>query len=170
MSRAVNLEQSVLRFSDINQTELITLLARYQLKVQITPPDTAIPGSFWGDEEAGLIGHQVFLRQDTPIHSALHEACHFVCMDDTRRKQLNTNAGNFQTEENAVCYLQILLADDLPALGRQRMLSDMDAWGYSFRLGNTLNWFEEDSEDSRNWLLQHKLINQDNRPTYQLRS
>jgi hypothetical protein len=170
MSKLIKLESSVLRFNDFNHIELINLLARYQIEVKITPPGNAIPGSFWGDEEAGLIGHQIFLRQDTPIHSALHEACHFICMDDVRRKQLNTYAGNFQQEENAVCYLQILLADDLPSLGRQRMLSDMDAWGYSFRLGNTQDWFEQDAIDSRDWLLEHQLIDEGNRSTYQLRS
>lgn len=170
MNKAINLEKTVLRINDIKHTELINLLARYQLEVQITPPGKAIPGSFWGDEEAGLIGHQIFLREDTPIHSALHEACHFVCMDDARRKQLSTNAGNFQQEENAVCYLQILLSDDLSSLGRQRMLSDMDAWGYSFRLGSTQNWFEQDAEDARDWLLKHGLIDHDNCSTYQLRS
>lgn len=170
MSKLINFEQTVLRFNEINHTELINLLSRYQLEVQITPAGKAIPGSFWGDEEAGLIGHQIYLRQDTPIHSALHEACHFICMDDARRQQLNTNAGNSQQEENAVCYLQILLADDLPSLGRQRMLSDMDAWGYSFRLGSTQDWFKQDAEDSRDWLLQHQLIDEGYCPTYQLRS
>ena len=170
MSQPVVTEQTVRRFDDINQIELINLLARYQLDVQITPPGEAIPGSFWGDEEAGLIGHQIFIRQDTPIHSALHEACHFICMDNVRRKQLNTHAGQFQVEENAVCYLQILLANDLPSLGQQRMMSDMDAWGYSFRLGNTQSWFEQDAQEVQDWLLGHKVIDQSNRPTYQLRS
>ncbi|MFT6372081.1 MAG: hypothetical protein ACJA0I_000409 [Gammaproteobacteria bacterium] len=170
MSKIINLEKTILRFNDIDQSELINLLARYQLKVKITAPDKAIPGSFWGDEEAGLIGHEIFLRQDTPVHSILHETCHFICMDATRRKQLNTNAGNIQQEENAVCYLQILLADDLPSLGRQRMMFDMDTWGYSFRLGNAQNWFEHDAEEPRNWLLEHKLIDQCSRSTYQLRS
>jgi hypothetical protein len=170
MNTFINLEQTVLRLSDINQTELINLLACYQLEVQITAPGKAIPGSFWGDEEAGLIGQQIFLRLDTPIHSALHEACHFICMDGARRKHLNGHAGNFQPEENAVCYLQILLADDLPSLGRQRMLSDMDAWGYSFRLGSAQKWFEKDAEEPREWLLQHELIDKENRSRYRLRS
>ncbi|MFT4650062.1 MAG: hypothetical protein ACI8XX_000221 [Polaribacter sp.] len=170
MGKLVNREQAVLRVSDIDHTELINLLARYQLDVKITPDGCAIPGSFWGDEEAGLIGQEIFLRQDTPIHSALHEACHFICMTGARRKRLNTNAGNFESEENAVCYLQILLADDLPSLGRQRMLSDMDDWGYSFRLGSTKNWFEKDAEEPREWLLEHELIDKENRSTYRLRS
>ncbi len=169
MSKPDNLETTVLRLEDFNQTELINLLKRYKLEVQIVLSGQAIPGSFWGDAEAGLIGRQLFLRQDTPIHSALHETCHFVCMDDARRKQLNTNAGNSQAEENAVCYLQILLADDLPSLGRQRILSDMDAWGYSFRLGSARDWFEQDAQEPYDWLLAHNLIDQGKQPTYQLR-
>ena len=169
MSKPSNVETTVLRLEDFDQAELINLLKRYQLEVQIVLFGQAIPGSFWGDSEAGLIGHQLFLRQDTPIHSALHEACHFICMDDARRKQLNKNAGNSQAEENAVCYLQILLADDLLSLGRQRILSDMDAWGYSFRLGSAQKWFEQDSQESREWLLAHDLIDQNNRSTYRLR-
>jgi hypothetical protein len=170
MNKTNKVEKNVLRFYDIDPSQLVNLLAHYQLTVEFTATNKDIPGSFWGNEEAGLIGNQIFLRQDTPVHSALHEACHFICMDANRRKQLNTNAGNFQQEENAVCYLQILLADDLSSLGRQRMMTDMDAWGYSFRLGNTQNWFEQDSEESRVWLQKHKLINQLNQSTYQLRS
>jgi hypothetical protein len=164
-----NLEHTVLRFSDIKSSELINLLARYQLEVQVTPLLQPIPGSFWGDEEAGLMGNQLFLRKDTPIHSALHEACHYICMDDTGRKQLDTNAGNSQQEENAACYLQILLAADLPSMGHQRMLSDMDAWGYSFRLGSAQTWFEQDAQETHNWLLKHALIDPDNNPKYRLR-
>lgn len=170
MTQPEDIEQTVRRFNDINQTELIKLLARYQLDVQITPPRESIPGSFWGDEEAGLIGHQIYLRRDTPIHSALHETCHFICMDNARREQLNTHAGHFQVEENAVCYLQILLADDLSSMGRPRMMSDMDIWGYNFRLGSTQNWFEQDAQEAHDWLLQHNLIDHSNRSTYQLRS
>ncbi|MFT5657310.1 MAG: hypothetical protein ACI9KN_000583 [Gammaproteobacteria bacterium] len=169
MTEPVSLAQSVLRFCDIDSSELMNLLARYQLEVRITPPLEVIPGSFWGDEEAGLIGGSLYLRSDTPIHSVLHEAGHFICMDGSRRKQLDTNAGNNQQEENAVCYLQILLAIDLPSMGRQRMLSDMDAWGYSFRLGCARDWFEQDAADARDWLLNQGLIDDNNQPNYVLR-
>ena len=46
------------------------------------------------------------------------------------------DAGGDDAEENAVCYLQILWADALPGFGRERMFLDMDAWGYTFRLGS----------------------------------
>nr|HPQ94214.1 hypothetical protein [Thiolinea sp.] len=72
-------------------------------------------------------------------------------------------------EEDAVCYLQILLADRIPGFGRKRALSDMDAWGYTFRLGSAQRWFEEDAEDARQWLLRHALIDNSSRPCYRLR-
>jgi len=79
-------------------------------------------------------------------------------MDEARRAGLHTNAGGDYDEENAVCYLQILLADWLPGFGRARCMADMDAWGYSFRLGSTRAWFENDAEDARAWLAAKSLI------------
>ena len=108
-------------------------------------------------KEAGLIGSAVFVRRDTPVHSLLHEACHSICMDDERRRSLHTDAGGDDAEENAVCFLQILLADEIPGVGRARLMEDMDRWGYSFRLGSTRRWFEEDAEDAREWLVKRGL-------------
>ena len=159
----------VLRYADGDPRALAALLAPYGLHVKPCPNDAPIPGSFWGDEEAGLVGNHLLLRSDTPLHSALHEACHYICMDDARRAGLDTDAGGDYDEENAVCYLQILLAGELPGFGRERMLADMDAWGYSFRLGSARAWFERDAEDARSWLLRHRLIDADDRPTYRLR-
>jgi hypothetical protein len=31
-------------------------------------------------------------------------------------------------------------------------MADMDAWGYSFRLGSTRAWFEHDADDARVFL------------------
>ena len=145
------------------------LLAAYGLKVAEVPAGRPIPGSFWGDGEAGLIGDTLYVREDTPVHSALHEACHYVCMDPVRRAALHTDAGGDYAEENGVCYLQILLAGELPGMGRERMFADMDAWGYSFRLGSARAWFEEDAEDAREWLLEQGLIDARARPTWRLR-
>jgi hypothetical protein len=36
-------------------------------------------------------------------------------------------------------------------------MQDMDAWGYSFRLGSTAAWFEADAEDARDWLRERGL-------------
>lgn len=117
-----------------------------------------IPGSYWGAPEAGLIDDRLFVRPDTPLHSALHEACHFICMDATRRATLHTNAGGDDVEEVAVCYLQVLLADRIDRYSRDAIFADMDAWGYNFVLGSARAWFERDAEDARRWLEKRALI------------
>ncbi|HEY9199661.1 MAG TPA: hypothetical protein VIR60_09860 [Gammaproteobacteria bacterium] len=147
-----------------------TLLARYGMRLEVVPADMNIPGSFWGDSEAGLIDNRLLARLDTPVHSILHETCHYICMDAARREGLHTDAGGDYAEENGVCYLQILLAERLPGVGRERLMSDMDAWGYSFRLGSTARWFAEDAEDTREWLLVQGLVDTADSPTWQLRS
>ena len=57
-----------------------------------------------------------------------------------------------------MCYLQVLLAGELPGVGRERLFADMDAWGYSFRLGSTRAWFENDAEDARAWLVERGIL------------
>ena len=113
-----------------------------------------IPGSYWGECEAGLIGTTVFARPDTPVHSLLHEACHLLVMPPERRAAVHTDATDSVPEEDAACYLQILLADQLPGVGRDRLMADMDAWGYSFRLGSARAWFEGDAEDARRMVVE----------------
>jgi len=142
------------------------LLDRYGLELELVAPGQAIPGSYWGEREAGLIGMRVFARFDTPVHSVLHEAAHAICMTPERRVGLDTDAGGDHLEENAVCYLQILLAGLLPGVGRPRMFRDMDAWGYSFRLGCAETWFDADAADARDWLRRHGIIDAEDRPTY----
>jgi hypothetical protein len=63
----------------------------------------------------------------------------------------------------------VLLAAQLPGVGSQRLMSDMDAWGYSFRLGNTRAWFDSDSHDARAWLVDHGVIDTRNQLTGLLR-
>jgi len=140
------------------------VLASYELSCVVVAPQAQIPGSYWGDSEAGLIGGTLYCRDDTPLHSVLHEACHFICMDEARRALLDRDAGGDFDEENAVCYLQILLADSFPGVGRQRMCADMDAWGYTFRLGSARAWFERDAQDARAWLSEHGLLDEAGRP------
>lgn len=156
---------SVLTLADVGEQALRDLLQPYGLQYVNCPAGAAIPGSYWGESEAGLIGAQLYCRLDTPLHSALHEGCHFICMDAERRAQLDRDAGGDYDEENGVCYLQILLADALPGVGWQRMCADMDAWGYTFRLGSARAWFEQDAADARQWLLDHGVIDARGRPT-----
>ena len=154
---------------DIQLTALESLLGRYDLNLCIQTDGVAISGSFWGDSEAGIIGRNVYARNDTPIHSLLHETCHVICMTAERRHEVDRDAGGTDLEEAAVCYLQIKLADQIDSVGSERLMRDMDIWGYSFRLGSTLQWFEADAEDAVAWLLQHGLISVDSEPTFRLR-
>jgi hypothetical protein len=161
--------EQVLRLGDIDSGELATLLDRYQLRLEICPAQQPIPGSYWGDDEAGLLGDRLYARPDTPVHSILHETSHYICMDAARRICLDTNAMSDNDEENAVCYLQILLADHLDWLGKDRILLDMDRWGYSFRLGSSRAWFEDDADDARRWLIQHQIIDSAANTRFRLR-
>ncbi len=154
----------VLRLGVIGPARVAALLGVYGMTLEPLAADAPIPGSYWGECEAGLRGSRLYARADTPLHSILHEACHFICMDSERRTTLDTNAGGDDAEESAVCYLQVLLADALAGVGRERMFADMDAWGYSFRLGSARAWFERDAEDARAWLRRHALTDASDRP------
>ena len=159
----------VLKLGDLDRARIAMLLMRYGLLLRIVTDDESIPGSYWGESEAGLKEATLFARLDTPLHSILHESAHYVCMSPERRAGLDTDAGGDHAEESAVCYLQVLLASELPQCGLARAFQDMDDWGYSFRLGSTQAWFEQDAQDARAWLLTQGLVSEDGRPTWQLR-
>ena len=139
----------MIRVGDIGFAPAAALLSGHGLELQRVPDGEPIPGSFWGDCEAGLISTTVYARADTPVHSLLHEAAHLLVMPEARRKAVHTDASDSQVEEDAACYLQILLADSLAGVGSARLMNDMDAWGYTFRLGSARAWFENDAEDAR---------------------
>jgi hypothetical protein len=142
----------VLRLVDIGFDEPARLLSSLGLQLARVPDGDAIPGSFWGECEAGLIGCTVYARADTPVHSLLHEASHLLVMPPERRAAVHTDASDSVLEEDAACYLQIVLADAMEGVGSDRLMLDMDAWGYSFRLGSTRAWFESDADDARKGL------------------
>ena len=159
----------MLLVNGIDRLSLELLLDRYGLALHLVTPEAIIPGSYWGEREAGLIGAEVFARLDTPLHSVLHESAHFICMTPERRAGLDTDAGGDDAEEGAVCYLQIVMAEYLPNVGRERMCRDMDDWGYTFRLGSAAAWFTEDALDARDWLIRHGLLDGQGRVTYACR-
>lgn len=148
----------MLLLSDTGFEAPAALLARYGLALVRVPDGEPIPGSYWGECEAGLIGTRVYARADTPVHSLLHEAGHLIVLPPERRAAVHTDATDSVEEEDATCYLQILLADELPGVGRDRLMADMDAWGYTFRLGSARAWFEHDADDARAWLEQRSLL------------
>ena len=142
----------VLRLKDIAFADVAALLARFDLQLERVADNTPIPGSYWGEPEAGLVGNTVYARGDTPIHSLLHEAAHLIVLPPDRRVAVHTDATDSVEEEDAVCVLQALLGDVLPGVGHERVFADMDAWGYTFRLGSARAYFEHDADAAWQWL------------------
>ncbi len=159
----------VLTVADVDANEVAALLGRFGLELELLEDDAKIAASFWGEPEAGVEGCRVVVRDDTPLHSVLHEACHVICMDGRRRDDLYRDAGGDDLEEAAVCYLQVVLGGVLDGVGRRRLMRDMDRWGYSFRLGSTRRWFDEDAADARAWLVERGLLSAAGAPCYRLR-
>jgi hypothetical protein len=155
----------MLLLSAVDRVAVAALLDRYGLRLGLVAPNEVIPGSYWGESEAGLKDDRLYARLDTPVHSVLHEASHYICMTPERRAGLDQDAGGDDLEESAVCYLQVLLAGELRGVGVDRAFADMDAWGYSFRLGSARVWFEHDAGDARTWLRQHGITDGDDRLT-----
>ena len=142
----------MLTLADIGFDAPRALLARYGLELVRVADGEAIPGSYWGECEAGLVGATVHARGDTPVHSLLHEAAHLIVLPRERRAAVHTDATDSIEEEDAVCVLQALLGDELPGVGRERVFADMDAWGYTFRLGSARAYVERDAEHAWRWL------------------
>jgi hypothetical protein len=162
-------DHAVLCVADQNLDEIRAVLDRYGIELDLVAPAANITGSFWGEPEAGIVRNCVYVRGDTPIHSVLHECAHIICMTADRRRLLHRDAGGDDLEESGVCYLQIVLADFIGDVGRDRLMRDMDTWGYSFRLGSTRKWFETDAEDARQWLETNSLLTFDGQPGWALR-
>lgn len=151
-------EPQVTRVGEIRFDDALALLATHDLHLHRVADGAPIPGSYWGEPEAGIIGSDVYVRDDTPVHSMLHEACHLIVLPPERRALVHTDATDSVPEEDATCYLQIVLAGRLPGVGSDRLMLDMDAWGYTYRLGSTRAWFEQDAEDAKAWLVERGLL------------
>lgn len=150
--------RDVLRLREVAFADAAALLADHGLALVAVADDAPIPGSYWGEPEAGIIGPTVYVRGDTPVHSMLHEACHLIVLPPERRAAVHTDATDSVAEEDATCYLQIVLAGRLPGAGSDRLMQDMDTWGYTYRLGSTRAWFEQDAGDARQWLVERGLL------------
>lgn len=160
----------ILTVNDLAVDTIARVLRRYHLQLTIVADDAPVPASYWGAPEAGIQGNTIYARGDTPVHSILHEGCHVICMTEERRTALDRDAGGDDLEESAVCYLQLMLADCIDGVGRQRLMRDMDDWGYSFRLGSTSAWFDSDADDARHFLINHGIIGEDGKVSFTMRA
>ena len=134
------------------------LLDAMGLEFRLVAPEEVIPGSFWGEREAGLIGSSLYARLDTPLHSVLHEGAHFICMTPERRAGLDTDAGGDDAEENAVCYLQIVLARILPTSAGNGCAATWMNGAIPFAWAAPRAGSREDADDARDWLIDHGLL------------
>ena len=149
---------SVLTLADIEHGHVAALLGAYGLQLVHVDDGAPIPGSYWGEPEAGLVGATVFARNDTPVHSLLHEAAHLIGLPPENRASVHTDATDSVAEEDAVCVLQSLLGDAIPGVGAARVFADMDAWGYTFRLGSARAYVEQDATEAWAWLARRGLV------------
>ncbi len=156
-------DDDMLTLADIDDPAVAALLASYGIALARVADGAAIPGSYWGEPEAGIIGSTVHARGDTPVHSLLHEAAHLIVLPHERRAGVHTDATDSVEEEDAVLVLQVLLADALPGVGADRVLADMDAWGYTFRLGSAAAYFRNDADTAWAWLQARGLVAPDRR-------
>lgn len=156
-------------YKNLNPASVQTLLNRYGIEANCLSTDAEIPHSFWGAPEAGRKQNVLYIRGDTPAHSILHEACHYICMPASQRNETQMDAMGSTKEENATCYLQILLSDHIENFGRKQLMQDMDDWGYSFRLGSATAWFNQDADDVYKWLIEHQIINNEGEIIWNLR-
>jgi hypothetical protein len=159
----------MVHYENIDSASVKDLLNNYGIEVICLHNDKDIPYSFWGQPEAGRLGATLYVRKDTPIHSVLHEACHFICMSAKQRFIEAVDAKGSAQEENATCYLQIIFADHIHGYCKEQILKDMDAWGYSFRLGSAQDWFTKDAEDTYAWLIDEQILSPLGVPTWCLR-
>jgi hypothetical protein len=162
MTRAARAEDfAMMLLRDVRLDDASSLLDAYDLTLVMVPDGGPIPGSYWGEPEAGIVGNTVHARGDTPLHSLLHEAAHLIVLPPERRAVVHTDATDSVEEEDAVCILQVLLGDALPGVGSARVLADMDAWGYTFRLGSARAYFEHDADAAWRWLQEQGLVGSD---------
>src|SRR5690606_12224341 len=58
----------VLNLGDGHEGAARRVLGRYGLELRLVADGAPIPGSWWGEREAGLRGRALYARADTPLH------------------------------------------------------------------------------------------------------
>ena len=110
----------MLTLSDIDHGHVAALLGAYGLQLVHVDDGETIPGSYWGEPEAGLVGATVYARADTPVHSLLHEAAHLIVLPPEKRTAVHTDATDSIAEEDAVLAVDDGVAVPAHAVGDHR--------------------------------------------------
>ena len=132
---------------DIGFDDVAALLARYGLAARARRRRRADPRQLLGRTRSRPDRPRVHARDDTPVHSLLHEAAHLIVLPPERARRAyrrhRFGRGRRRRLRAAVA------ARRRPARRRPRaLMADMDAWGYTFRLGSARAYFERDAEDA----------------------
>ena len=106
-----------------------------------------------------MIGATVYARADTPVHSLLHEAGHLIVLPPERRAARAYRRHRFgRRRRRGLRAAGRCSATRCRASAATRVLADMDAWGYTFRLGSARAYVEHDAADAWRWLREHGLV------------
>ena len=103
------------------------------------------------DQESTAALRQIVRESPVPIVADIH--FHYkraIEAAEAGAACLRINPGNIGSAER--------VREVLPGAGRDRILADMDAWGYSFRLGSARAYVERDAESAWQWLSEHGLV------------
>ncbi len=140
----------VTSLGDIEPAAIERLLTAFGLSLAGVAPGASIPGSYWGDSEAGLVGDRLFARADTPVHSLLHELGHYVCMDPTAARCARHRCGRRRRRGSGrVLPAGVARRRACEASAASAASRDMDTWGYSFREGSARAWLAGDGVPRR---------------------
>ena len=105
----------VLRVGEVADASVVGLSRKFGVELRQFDAGEMLPGSYWGESEAGLRANVLSVRADTPLHSLLHELSHYVCMTPERRAGLDRDAGGDDEED-----LRDISFDEAQLLAKER--------------------------------------------------
>jgi len=140
-------------------------LDRYGLSLHLVAPDEVIPARI-GASARRADGIQIFARLDTAGAFGAARGRPFYLHDAGTARRLGYRCRRRSCGRECVCYLQIILAQSLPNVGRERMCRDMDEWAIRSGWEAPRSGSIQDAEDARDWLMRHGVLDSQSRPTY----
>lgn len=137
----------VLCLVELGEVLVVVLFVCFDLWFECVVDGELIFGSFWGDEEVGIIGIIVYVCGDMLVYLLLYEVCYLIVLLLECCVVVYIDVIDLIEEEDVICYLQIVLVDVFLGVGCDWLMVDMDVWGYLFWFGLICVWFEQDVEN-----------------------